>query len=60
MHANARLTVRCRREMVALHEEGVSQAEVARQFRVSRATVSKWWRRYQADPTGQLVVSPHR
>ena len=56
MHANARLTLRCRREMVALHEEGVSQAEVARRFRVSRATVSKWWGRYQADPTGQWFM----
>ena len=56
MHANARLTLRCRRELVALHEEGVSQAEVARQFRVSRATVSKWWRRYQADPDGQWFL----
>lgn len=52
MHANARLTVRCRRELVQLHESGVSQAEVARVFRVSRQTVSKWWTRYQTDPDG--------
>jgi transposase InsO family protein len=38
--------------MVAFCEEGMVQAEVARLFRVSRATVSKWWRRYQAEPEG--------
>lgn len=56
MHANARLTIRCRKELVAVHLSGVTQAEVARQFRVSRATVSKWWRRYQADPDGDWFV----
>lgn len=68
MHGNARLTVRCRRELVALHESGVSQGEVARQFRVSRATVSKWWARYRADPDGDWFLDrssqpkscPHR
>ena len=28
---------------------GVTQAEIARQMQVSRDTVGKWWRRYQAD-----------
>lgn len=53
MHANARLTVWARREIVRRCLAGVSQAEIARQFRVSRATVSKWWRRYQTDPRGE-------
>lgn len=56
MHANARLTIRCRKELVRLHEMGVTQAEVARLFRVSRMTVSKWWSRYQADPDGSWFL----
>lgn len=50
VHANARLTVWARREIVRRHQSGVSQAEIARQMRVSRATVSKWWQRYQEAP----------
>jgi len=56
MHRNARLTVWARREVVSRHLAGVTQAEIARQLWVSRATVSKWWRRYQADPTGQWFM----
>lgn len=52
MHANARLTVWARREIVRRHLSGVTQAEIARQMQVSRDTVGKWWRRYQADPDG--------
>ena len=47
-HRNARLPVRVRLEMVQRVEYGWSQAEVARQFRVSRATVAKYVRRYRA------------
>ena len=47
-HANARLTVIARRELVQQVACGWPQAEVARQFRVSRATVGKWVRRYRA------------
>lgn len=50
MHANARLTVWCRRQIVDRHLGGVSQAEIARQLQVSRATVSKWWQRYLQAP----------
>ena len=46
-HPNARLTPATRLEMVLEVEAGWSQAEVARRFRVSRPTVSKWWRRYR-------------
>ena len=46
-HRNARLTPRTRLELVQQVEAGWPQAEVARQFRVARATVTKWLRRYQ-------------
>ncbi|NQW17168.1 MAG: IS481 family transposase [Chloroflexi bacterium] len=49
LHSNARLTIRARLEMVCQVESGWPQTEVARQFRVSRATVSKWLRRYRAE-----------
>ena len=53
VHGNARLTVRARFEMVQHVFGGWPQAEVARLFRVSRATVSKWVRRYrQEGPAG--------
>ena len=42
-HPNARLTPATRLELVLEVEAGWSQAEVARRFRVSRATVAKWW-----------------
>jgi transposase InsO family protein len=38
--------------MVRRHLAGVTQAEIACQLQVSRTTVSKWWRRYLADPEG--------
>ena len=53
-HPNARLTPATRLEMVLEVEAGWSQAEVARRFRVSRATVSKWWRRYQEEGAAGL------
>jgi len=46
-HRNARLTPVTRLELVHEVEAGWSQAEVARRFRVSRATVAKWVRRYR-------------
>ena len=46
-HRNARLTPLVRLELVQQVAAGWPQAEVARQFRVSRATVAKWWRRYR-------------
>lgn len=56
MHANARLTVWARREIVRRHLSGVTQSEIAFQLRVSRATVSKWWRRYRLDPDGDWFL----
>ncbi len=45
-HRNARLTPVTRGELVQQVAAGWPQAEVARQFRVSRATVGKWVRRF--------------
>ena len=42
MHANARLTERVRRELVAVVDSGVSRSEAARRFGVSRTTVCRW------------------
>ncbi len=55
LHRNARLTIRARLEMVQQVEYGWSQAEVARQFRVSRATVAKYVRRYRAQGESGLL-----
>jgi transposase InsO family protein len=52
-HRNARLTPVTRAELVHEVERGLPQAEVARQFRVSRATVAKWVRRCRREgPSG--------
>ena len=62
-HPNARLTPVTRLELVRQVAAGWPQAEVARQFRVSRATVAKWVRRYRdAGEAGLLGRSsaPHR
>lgn len=56
MHRNARLTVWARKEIVDRHQAGVTLAEIAVQLRVSRATVSKWWRRYESDPAGEWFL----
>ena len=55
MHPNSRLTIRARLEMVLEVETGWSQAEIARQFRVSRSTVSKYVRRYRTQGESGLV-----
>ena len=46
-HRNARLTPMIRAELVEQVLSGWPQAEVARLFRVSRATVAKWVRRFR-------------
>ncbi len=53
-HPNARLTPRARLEMVRQVLEGWPAAEVARQFRVSRATVTKWVRRFHTEGAAGL------
>ncbi len=53
-HPNARLTPATRLELVLEVEAGWSQAEVARRFRVARATVAKWWRRYREEGAAGL------
>ena len=53
-HRNARLTPVTRLELVLEVEAGWSQAEIARRFRVSRATVAKWWRRYREEGAAGL------
>ena len=48
-HPNARLTPAGRLILIGLVEQGFTQGEVARRLCLSRATVGKWWRRYQAE-----------
>jgi transposase InsO family protein len=62
-HPNARLTPHARFEMVQMVGAGWSIAEVARQFRVSRATVAKWVRRSLEEGVAGLrdrSSAPHR
>ncbi len=64
MHANARLTYRCRRELAqAVLEGGMSPSEAARVFGVSRPTVYRWVRRAESGRDGWWVdrsSRPHR
>ena len=48
-HANAKLTAAGRMAIIEYLEEGYTQAETARRLKLSRATVSKWWRRYREE-----------
>ena len=54
-HRNAKLTYLSRLDLVHQVEEGWSQSEVARQFRVSRPTVSKYVRRYAEEGISGLL-----
>ena len=49
IHANARLTLRARRDVVELMIVGFPVNEIAAQFSVSRQTVYKWWARWRAE-----------
>jgi transposase InsO family protein len=49
IHANARLTLRARRELVEYMIAGFEVTEIAAQFNTTRPTVYKWWRRWQAE-----------
>ncbi len=62
-HPNARLTPLARRELVDEVNRGIPQAEVAHRFRVSRATVAKWVRRFRELGEAGLddrSCAPHR
>ena len=48
-HANAKLTFAGRRLIVERIQAGWTQAQVAAAQGVSRSTVSKWWKRFQAE-----------
>lgn len=52
MHANARLTYWARRQIAVRHLAGWTQRAIADQLGASTATISKWWRRFCADPDG--------
>lgn len=60
-HPNAPLTPEGRRKLVGLViEDGWAQARVAERLQVSRATVSKWVRRYRAAGLAGLVDQSSR
>ena len=62
-HLNARLTRQSRLDLVLGVAAGWTQAEAARQFRVSRATAAKWVRRYRDEGRDGLrdrCSRPHR
>lgn len=63
MHANARLTVHTRLQLVELHQSGYPPAWIAEIMGVSRATVYKWLRRYDVEGRAGLrdrSSRPHR
>ena len=45
------------RVIAALRETTASQAQVARQFKISLATIENWWRQWRE--TGSVVPRPH-
>ncbi len=49
IHANARLTLRARREVVEMMIAGFEVSEIAATFNVSGPTVRKWWKRWQTE-----------
>ncbi len=62
-HRNARLTPAGRRMMIERIQAGTPQAHVAVQMGLSRATVHKWWRRWEAEGEAGLEdrsSRPHR
>ena len=54
-HANARLTLPMRRELVERMLAGWTASDVGDQMNVSRATVYKWWRRWRSEGDAGLV-----
>ena len=64
IHKNARLTLAMRVEIaLRLEEPRCNRSALARAYRVSRQTIAKWGRRYQAEGTAGLAdrsSRPHR
>jgi transposase InsO family protein len=63
LHRNAPLTVEGRRRLVRQIAEGRVLAHVAAEMQISRATATKWWRRYLAEGEAGLLdrsSRPHR
>jgi transposase InsO family protein len=48
-HANAKLTLRARRELIERMQAGWTAGDIADQMNVSPATVYKWWRRWRTE-----------
>jgi transposase InsO family protein len=48
-HANAKLTLRARRDLVERMQAGWTAGDIADQMNVSTATVHKWWRRWRTE-----------
>jgi transposase InsO family protein len=48
-HANAKLTLRARRDLVERMQAGWTAGDIADQMNVSVATVYKWWRRWRTE-----------
>jgi len=62
-HANAKLTLRARRDLVERMLAGWSVSEIAEMMNVSRPTVYKWWARWRVEGDAGLVdrsSRPHR
>jgi transposase InsO family protein len=53
-HANAKLTLRARRDLVERMRAGWAAADIADQMNTSATTVYKWWHRWQAEGDGGL------
>jgi len=54
-HANARLTLHGRLLLVSRIGQGMTQAQAAEAQGVSRATASKWWRRFREEGEAGLL-----
>src|SRR5690242_759912 len=62
-HANARLTIHGRKELIARIQCGRPVAHVAEEMGISRATAYKWWARWRREGDAGLVdrsSRPHR
>jgi len=53
LHGNARLTYWARKQISIRYRSGWTQRAIADQLGTSTATVSKWWRRFEADHNGR-------